>query len=301
MITKYSHNNLTWIDIESPTGDDIASIVQEFSVHPTWAQELLEPSARAKTDSTEHTFYAALHYPDHPSRTRDGNEIEVDYIIGEHFLITAHYGPIDIFTYLQKQFEAASTLGTVEAHNGPELFLILNNELYRGLREELEPIRKEIKDIESNIFKGREFHMVRELSDLQRRLLDFKQSIRPHKIILKSLHLQASHLFPKYSINEDNIFRDYSRVENALENARELLKELRDTNDSLLTAKNNDVTKRLTLMAFVTFPLTLVATVLLAAESPAIFHGEHGFFIVVGVLIAMYLVMHIYFAYKKWI
>jgi magnesium transporter len=301
MITTHTYKHLTWIDLENPTSEDIAAVIKDYEIHPTWANELLVPSERAKTDTIDHAFYAVLHYPDHPSNKHESGELEVDYIVAEKFLITAHYAPIDTFIEFEKQFEVASTLDRLHIKTGAELFLALNNQLYRGLREELEPFRKEAKKIESEIFQGHEFHMVKEVSMLGSRLLDFKQSMRPHKIILKSLEFQAPKLFPHALANEDKIFREYFRVEAALENVRELLKELRETNDSLLTAKNNEVTKKLTLMAFVTFPLTLVATVLLAHNAPSFFYGVHGFWVTVIILVVLFIFMQIYFTYKKWI
>ncbi len=301
MITLHTHKHLTWIDLENPTPEDIAAVIKDYTIHPTWANELLTPSERAKTDTNDTAFYAVLHYPNHPSHHKDGSEIEVDYIVSEKFLITAHYAPIDIFIDFEKEFDVASTLDRLHIKTGAELFLALNNQFYRGLREELEPLKKEAKKIESEIFQGHEFHMVKEVSMLGSRLLDFRQTLRPHRIILKSLELQAPKLFPHALANEDKIFREYFRVESALENIRELLKELRDTNDSLLTAKNNEVTKKLTLMAFVTFPLTLVATILFAHNAPTLFKGAQGFWITLGILFVLFIGMQIYFSYKKWI
>lgn len=301
MITTHTHKHLTWIDIESPTGEDIAAVIKEYAIHPTWAHELLAPSERAKTDTNEHGFYAVLHYPDHPSAHHDAPDIEIDYIVTEKFLITAHYSPVDTFIEFANQFEVDSTLDRLHVKTGADLFLELNNRLYRGLREELEPLKKEIKKIESEIFQGNEFHMVHEISKLHRRLLDFKQATRSHMIILKSFDLQAPKLFTHATVNQDMVFREYFRVENALENCLELLKELRETNDSLLTAKNNEVTKKLTLMAFVTFPLTLVATVLFAHNAPQMFTGINGFWTTVGILVVLFIIMQVYFTYKKWI
>lgn len=301
MITQFHHKKLTWIDIEDPTSEDIATIIKDFAIDPTWAKDLLMPTERAKTDVTADTFYAVLHYPDHPSLTLETRDIEVDYIVGDTFLITAHYSPIDTFLELFKQFEVDSTLGREQITTGIELFLELNNRLYRGLREELEPLRKEGKKIESEIFLGNEFKMVHEISRLGRKLLDFRQAIRSHKTILKALHTQAPHLFPRVTLDEERFYREYVRVENASENIREHLKELRETNDSLLTAKNNEVTKKLTLMAFVTFPLTLVATVLFAHNAPGLFQGHQGFWITIAILVLLFIGMHGYFTYKKWI
>jgi magnesium transporter len=301
MITTHASKHLTWVDLENPTGNDIAELVKKFAIHPAWAHELTRPTERARTETHDHAFYAALHYPDHPSRMQESRDIEIDFIVGTDFIITSRFQPIDTILDFSKQFSVAEKLDHGEFKTGSDVFLAINNRLYQGLREELELLRKEIKIIEAEIFQGNEFKMVHEISHLHRRILDFKQSLRSHKVILNSFELQSDKLFGKHKPDPDAIYRDYFRVENALENNRELIRELRETNDSLLTAKNNEVTKKLTLMAFVTFPLTLVATVLISHNSPAIFQGTHGFWLIIGILIVLFILMQIYFIYKKWI
>ena len=300
MITKRTHKNLIWIDLENPIPSEVSSLIEDFEIHPNWADELTKPTERAKTETIGHVFYAALHYPSHPSHHHAPRTIEIDFIIGRDFIITSHYEPIDVILDNAKKFDVEETLGHMEMERGTDLFLSINNELYRDLREELESFRREIKKIEDSIFSGSEFRMVREISYIHRRLLDFKQTLRAHKIILKSFELNSQKLLDE-SVSQDIIFKDYTRVESALENNLELIKELRSTNDSLLTAKNNDVIKKLTLMAFVTFPLTLVATVLEYQYAPHIFHSREGFWLIVAVLVILFLMMQIYFVYKKWI
>jgi len=303
MITKYAYKSLTWIDLENPTPEDISTLIKDYDIQPSWAQELGLPTERAKTDSSDKLFFAALHYPDHPAHDHEyvHNDLEIDYIVGKNFLISAHYEPVDVFLEYAKKFEAESALHKFVVSSGPELFLAINNEMYRGLRKEIEVLGKEIKKIEGLVFQGHEFRMVKEISHLQRRLLDFNQSTRAHHIILHSLQEQAPKLFPKIELTNDMIFQRYIRLESVLENWRELIKELRETNDSLLSAKTNDVTKRLTLMAFVTFPLTLVATVLEYHGAPSVFQGPNSFWVIVAVLVGLFILMQVYFKYKKWI
>lgn len=300
MITLYKNDSYTWVDIENPTPEDIAQIISDFEIHPSWADELSRPTERAKTETSEKGFFAALYYPDHPSIRHETRDIEIDYVVLKNLVITAHYEPVDALTEMSKRLEMGTVIGKYAPKTPGDLFLEINNELYRGLREELESFRKEIKVIENGIFGGHEFRMVEEISHITRRLLDFNQAIRSHHIILKSFELNAPKILGE-TPERDHLYKDFSRVESALENCREILSELRETNDSLLTAKNNEVTKKLTLMAFVTFPLTLVATVLEYHFAPAVFQGTHGFWLIVGILLGLLVLMQIYFVYKKWI
>jgi len=161
MLTKYSGKEITWIDLENPTADDIKALREEYKIPAAWGKDLTAPSERAKIDAQKKSFYAVLHYPNHPSQNKELTDIEIDYIVGPDFVITAHYTSIDTFTDFIKK-----TKGKFKGETSTELFLELNNQLYRGLRKELEPMRKEIKKTETAIFGGNEFHMVKELSHL---------------------------------------------------------------------------------------------------------------------------------------
>ncbi len=305
MITHYGTKKLGWIDVENPTRDDITELIKTYNLHPVHAETLLTPTERAKVDPYDEALYVTLHYPNHPARHTKIEELEIDFVIMQHMLITVHYEPVDVLIDFARQFQVDTVLdkeGAGIGATGGHLFFHINNLIYQGLEGELELVRHDIKKIESAIFEGNELRAVEDISILQRRLLDFKQAIRFHENILKSFESNAKKLFGKaFELDEETIHHEHVKVQNLLENERELLSELRRTNDSLLTAKNNDVTKRLTLMAFVTFPLTLVATVLGMGAAPELFHGPHGFWIIVGILVILFVMMHAYFTYKEWI
>lgn len=302
MITAYPHNKVAWIDVENPTREDIAELIKTYGIHPACAEELLTPTERAKVDAYDNAMFLVLHYPDHPSRANSAGEIEIDFIVMRDALVTVHYQPIDVLIEFAQRFRVASMLDRSAQETGGHLFFTVNNLLYRGLLEELETVQSDVRKAESRIFSGHELQMVREISDLHRKVLDYKQSFRYHASVLKSFEAQSAKFFGEsFEPISETIMGEFLKVQNLVENERDLLRELRDTNDSLLTAKNNDVTKKLTLMAFVTFPLTLIATVLLAPDSPRLFHGPHGFEIILGILFLMFAGMHIYFTYKKWI
>ena len=34
MISRYKYHELTWLDIESPTNEEVRGIMEEFDIHP---------------------------------------------------------------------------------------------------------------------------------------------------------------------------------------------------------------------------------------------------------------------------
>jgi magnesium transporter len=81
----------------------------------------------------------------------------------------------------------------------------------------------------------------------------------------------------------------------------ESLHELRETNNSLLTTKQNETMKKLTLLAFITFPLSLIASIFeMNTVDMPIVGLQHGFWIIIGGMTVVGLAMFWYFKYKKW-
>jgi magnesium transporter len=98
------------------------------------------------------------------------------------------------------------------------------------------------------------------------------------------------------------ITSEYVKVQSTLEGTREYLQEIRKTNDSLLTTKQNEIMKTLTIMAFVTFPLTVITGTFGMNTTHTPILGLHGdFWIVIGIMITMTSSFFIYFIWKKWL
>ena len=63
MYSRYAHEGLVWIDLESPTRDEVAQIIEEFQIIPLVAEELLFPSTKPRAEFYEGYAYLVLHFP----------------------------------------------------------------------------------------------------------------------------------------------------------------------------------------------------------------------------------------------
>jgi magnesium transporter len=166
---------------------------------------------------------------------------------------------------------------------------------------ELEDINDSLRDIEKNIFDGHEGEMVAVISNLNRTLVDFKQAIRFHRETLRSFESAGTQFFGnEFSYYLSAITGEYNKVQNVLDGHKEILDDLKDTNDSLLTSKTNDTIKKLTIMTFIMLPLTLI-TGIFGMNSEIIFIKSLGNFgTVLLLMIVIGIVMFAYFKKKRW-
>jgi magnesium transporter len=302
MISRYSAHGLTWIDLVSPTADETAHIAEEFEIPSLVSQELIDHTLRSKVDMYPSFLYLVLHFP---LIDADDKEQEVDFIVGEKFMITVRYEQMRAIDSFAKIFER-HTLGTqmaMTAH-GTFLFMQLIKLLYRSLLHQLETMTDELKHIESRIFTNNQVSIVRDISRASRKLLDFKQSTRFHAEVLASYESASKRLFgDEYVYYGEVVNGEYKKVASILESHRDVVAELQRTNDSLLSTKSNEIMKNFTIMTFVMLPLTLITGIFgMNTTSDLIFiKSIDSFFFVIGVMGITGLVLFLFFKLRRWI
>lgn len=263
MITTHKYKNLTWVDLENPTIEDIKTIMPKYGIPPIVADEILRPTIRPKADIYGNLIYLILHFPIYDISKKVSEPNEVDFILGKNFIITAHYKSILPLHELMKIFEVGVLLKEDHfAKSVGRLMFLITKKLYDYALRQLEHVHDKISEIEDRMFTGQEKEMVREISYVQRDALEFQRAIHAHNSILKSLYETDEKITGKdFKHYLNSMSAELSRVENLLDNSKETIALLRDTNDSLLSSRTNEIMKKLTAVTLITFPMMFVLAV----------------------------------------
>lgn len=306
MIKKYTYGHITWIDLENPTIEEIETTAQSHKLRHSTARELMEPSNSSKAVVYNDYIYLVLQFPLRLKRA-DHHVIidhEIDFIIGKDFIITAHYKVIESLEHFAKAVETNAILEKekVEDHAG-HLFYFITQRMYGHMRQDIDSVNAELTAAEDRIFSGDEKEMIEVISNLSRELLDFRQTCRAHFETLESLNKSKSDFFDQgFGLYLVDIKEDFIVVRDAVVNGHELAKELRETNDSLLTTKQNETIKILTVVTSVIFPLSLFTELFMmnTAHTPIV--GQpYDFEIIISIMVIMALCMFWFFKRKKWL
>lgn len=297
------HRGLTWTDLDSPTPEEVQRLIETHDIHPVIGEELLKPSFKPKVELYGNYIYLILHFPS--LHRQEGEHLhEIDFIIGEHFIITTHYSDVDPLNEFSKIFEVNSIIDRegFGDHAGYVFFYMIKH-LYQKMNEELEYIEDVLLDIEESIFEGNEKDMVRAISMVSRELLHFKQATSLHTDVLDSFEEAGRRFFgEEFAYPLRAILGETRKIHTLIRSHIDTLEELRSTNNSLLTTKQNEIMKVLTIMAFVTFPLSLIASVFGMNTDYLPIVGIPGdFWIVIGGMTTLTLIFFIFFKYKKWL
>ena len=307
MTKTHTYRGIAWIDMISPDDNEISGIVRRYDLHPLVGEELKSSSTLAKIDFYKDYILVVLTLP---VRSRENGSYivvdrEVDFVIGKNFLITSRYDTIEQLEYFAKIFDTNSIIDKNEkVEHAGNLFYYMIKRIYSGMFDDLENIRDALLTAETKIFGGDERPMVLTLSNLSRELIDFKQTARIHREVWDQMIEGAdSSLFGRDFLPYMHDMRDqFNRIHELIANCRELLADLRETNDSLLTTKQNEVMKILTLVAFIFYPLTFITSIF-SIPSPytPVINRPEGWSILVIAMLLVAAMMWWFFKRKRWI
>ena len=307
MITTHTHRNLVWLDLQSPNNEEIAGVVKRYGLNPLVGEELRDSPSRAKIDFYKEYIMIVLTVP---VRIREDGvytivDREIDFVIGKNFLITSRAETIEQIDYFAKIFDANAILdkGQKIEHAG-HLFYYMIKRIYSGMINDLENINDALTASENHIFKGDEREMVEVLSNLNRELIDFRQTARIHRDIWDDMVASVEKdLFGKeYTSYVRDIKVDFEQIYELSANARELIDDLRETNDSLLNSKQNETMRVLTLATFIFQPITFLAALFtIPALRVPLISASYGWPLILIIMIIMAAGIWWIFKKKRWL
>lgn len=303
MLKKQNYQAVCWVDSESPTKEEARSLMEEFSLSPEVAQDVLLPTFKDKIVAYKDYIYLVLHFPAFKHTHNKSHRQEIDFILGKKFIITNRYETIDAMEKYSKIFEVNSILDKNENVVGSgELFLGMMKTIYQSLSDELDAINYLLTEAERKIFAGKEKEMVFELSRVGREIINFNHMITPHGVILETLKEHTAKILGSdFAIELDTIINEYYKISKILENVTQVLQELRETNNSLLSTKQNEIMKTLTIFTFFALPFSIITGFFqMNTKYTPIVGDDRGWFMIVGIEIVVLTCVYIIAKRKKW-
>lgn len=255
-------NNITWISIVRPDEQELKTLEERLpQIHPLVLEELRSPTIRpSQVESYDHHLFMVLHFPNFLEGIKRTVNCEVDFIVFADTLITVQYESIPLMEGAWLEYENEKSMRDQYGKTPFHLLSYLTRMFFTFTLKELDQIQQEVDEIEEEVFSGRVKETLQDISILKRNLLDFCRSIKPQQLTLESLVHQGVYIAgEKVRPILTDLVGAYRKVWDLLENHKEALDALYDTNYALLTSKINETMRVFTILAFVSFIPTAIA------------------------------------------
>jgi magnesium transporter len=159
-----------------------------------------------------------------------------------------------------------------------------------------------LERIEQEIFEGRSDEVVRDISNVKQEIINFRKIVRPQRAAFRDLERnKARYLAEDLDIYFDDVQDASERVWDMLENYKEVVEALEDTNESVISHRLNDVLRVLTAFSVILLPLTLIASIWGMNVGVPGQGSIHAFWIIVGVMVLVLGGSIAYFRHRNWL
>jgi magnesium transporter len=295
--------DLRWINIEGPGAVDRAWLEEHFEFHALDYEDVVSRNQRPKIDEYGDYLFIVLHFPVFDKSLGRLNTAELDMFVGQDFLITLPNRPIPPVSYLFESCESSEDVrdGLMSKGSGYLLYKIVDDS-FDYCFPMLRKVGNKLERIEEDIFEGRSEEVVRDISNAKQEIINFRKIIRPQRPVLRDLErTKQRYLADEMDVYFDDIVDASERIWDMLENYKEVVEALEDTNESVLSHRVNDVLRVLTAFSVVILPLTLIASIFgMNVKVP----GEGGitaFWLILAGMGAMLAAMLAFFRRRGWL
>ena len=250
-------NQFVWIGLQEPSAEVLKSVQEEFGLHELAVEDASNAHQRPKVELYGDSIFVVL-------RTVQMNKDhhiefgETHFFVGPNFIVTIRHGAS--VTYANVRTRCESTPQLLSKGQGFVLYALMDFivDQYFPVIHELE---QELQVVEDKVFKEKPSRATTEhIYQLKRELLEVKRIISPLVDICNRLMR-----FDIKCISEETrpYFRDVYdhaiRINEVVDNTRELLNTALEANFSLISISQNDVSKKFAAWAAILAVPTMVA------------------------------------------
>jgi magnesium transporter len=302
-VYELSGPGLTWVHLERIDADVIAGLAERFGWHELDLEDVLSKRQRPKIDEYPEYLFIVLHFPAYDKAIQRLNAAELDLFLGPDFLVTlpnVELLPVSrLFVRCRDDEDLRDDLFGKGA--GYLLYHVLDD-LFDYCFPILDKIGHKLDRIEDEMFEGRSEEIVRDISNVKQEIISYRKIIKPERATLRLLDRYTERYLPA-GLEEyfDDIVDAAERIWDLLDNYKEVVEALEDTNESVIGHRQNDVLRVLAVFSVLLLPLTLVASIFgMNVAFPG--DGTHAaFWLVLAGMIAAVGALAAFFRYKRWL
>jgi magnesium transporter len=248
-------------------------------------------------------LFGVLHFPVYDKAIQRLNAAELDVFVGNGWLVTLPNVELLPVTRLFRRCEEDEELREqlFSKGSGYLLYHILDD-LFDYCFPILDKIGHKLDSVEDDLFEKRAEEVVRDLSNVKQEIISYRKIIKPERSTLRLLERQIERFLPEdLELYFDDIVDASERIWDLLDNYKEVVEALEDTNESVISHRQNDVLRVLTVVTVILLPLTLITGIFgMNVRFPG-FEGATGFWTVVAFMVGLALGLTAFFRYKRWL
>jgi magnesium transporter len=304
-VSELSASGLTWVNTVAPDVETATELAERFGWHPLDVEDIVSKRQRPKVDEYDDDGYlfVVLHFPAYDKSVQRLNAAELDVFLGPDYLVTIPNRELLPVTRLFARCESDDVYREqLFAKGSGRLLYEVLDDLFDYCFPILDKIGHKLDSSEDDMFEGAAEDVVRDISNVKQEIISYRKVIKPERSALRVLERRVDKFLPEeLELYFDDIVDAAERIWDQLDNYKEVVDGLESTNESVISHRQNDVLRILTIFSVILLPLTLISGIF---GMNVLFPGEGthtAFWIVIGLMLATIVGMFGFFRFKRWI
>jgi magnesium transporter len=298
-------DSVTWINVD---GVHQAGVIQgfgdTFDLHPLLLEDVMHTEQRPKAELFDEHVYVVLRMLYDPDEADDEIEVEseqISIVLGPGWVLTFQEEAGDIFDPVRERIRRGK--GRVRKMGADYLAYSLIDVVVDKYFSVLERFGDHLEHLDAKLLDSPDEDVLFEIRDVKRAMIQVRRTVWPVRDALNVLLRGESRLFKKATLVYLRDVYDHTvQVVDMTETMRELMGGMMDLYMTTLSNRTNDIMKVLTIMASIFIPLTFIAGVygMNFANMPEL-HWAYGYWYVWGIMLAVGVVLVVYFKRRRWL
>jgi len=293
---------VTWINVDGVHEMDVIEKIGAcFDIHPLVQEDIANTGQRPKLEDYGDYLYAVLKMISHAGGEARLDVEQVSIILGKSFVISFQEKEGDVFSAVRDRLR--NSKGNIRARGADYLAHGLMDAVVDHYFVVLETLGESIEALEEAVVTRATPETLRQMHAIKRQLIFLRKSVWPLREVISNLQRGES---PLVSDGTGLYLRDLYdhtiQVIDTVESFRDMAAGILDIYLSTMSNKMNEVMKVLTIIATLFIPLTFVAGVygMNFKHMPEL-DWRLGYPLVLLIMLAICVVMLVYFRRKRWI
>ncbi|HET7430492.1 MAG TPA: magnesium/cobalt transporter CorA [Nocardioides sp.] len=168
--------DFVWVGLHEPTEDELATVEEEFGLHPLAVEDAFMAHQRPKLERYEDTLFLTLKslwYVDAHDAVETG---EINMFVGNDFVVTVRHGSGSELHSARRDLEAKSTVLT---HGPSAVVYAVCDRVVDGYLAVIGSLEEDVDEVETSVFSNRRTNDSARIYTLKREIAEARRAVMP--------------------------------------------------------------------------------------------------------------------------
>jgi len=293
---------VTWVNIDGlHEVDVIQKLGDTYGLHPLILEDIVNTSQRPKMEDLEDNVFVVVKMLTYDDEEGVVKAEQFSLVLGPHYVISFQEKVGDVFEPIRERLRKGK--GLIRKRGPDYLLYRLIDAIVDNYFVVLEKIAGEVESLEDRIMTEPTSDLLQTIHYLKSELIFLRKSVWPLREAISALERgEVGLIQEKTSLYLRDVYDHTIQVVDTIETFRDMVSGMLDVYLSSVSNRMNEVMKVLTIIATIFIPITFIAGIYgMNFKNMPELEWAWGYPLVWCIILAVGLIMVLYFRKRKWL